>query len=105
MICRTATARGKAEQADEAAKQARHDAEIAKLVARQFAPEFHLPGLLFCYLLCSLLKICSLYLKQIFISENNNNSKISSLLKIYLNLSLHYIRIIFINETLSILLN
>ena len=52
MIYRTATARGKAEQADTAAKQARHDAEIAKLVARQFAPEFHLPGLfLFSYFL------------------------------------------------------
>lgn len=43
-ISRTATARGKAEQAAGAAKQSRQEAEIARLVARQFAPEFQLPG-------------------------------------------------------------
>ncbi|KAG8182925.1 hypothetical protein JTE90_028747 [Oedothorax gibbosus] len=43
-ISRTATARGKAEQADVVAKQARAEAEIAKSVARNFAPEFQLPS-------------------------------------------------------------
>lgn len=42
-ICfRTATARGKAEQADVVAKQARSEAEIARRVARTFAPEFQI---------------------------------------------------------------
>ncbi|KAL1491034.1 hypothetical protein ABEB36_011691 [Hypothenemus hampei] len=44
-ISRTATARGKAEQADIAAAQAREDSEIAETVARQYAPDFKQPGL------------------------------------------------------------
>ncbi|CAG9767534.1 unnamed protein product [Ceutorhynchus assimilis] len=44
-ISRTATARGKAEQADIAAAQARDDSEIADQVARQYAPDFKQPGL------------------------------------------------------------
>ncbi|XP_067136922.1 junctophilin-1-like [Centruroides vittatus] len=43
-ISRTATARGKAEQADIAAIHAKEDAEIARLVAKQFAPDFNQPG-------------------------------------------------------------
>ncbi|XP_023224547.1 junctophilin-1-like [Centruroides sculpturatus] len=43
-ISRTATARGKAEQADVSALHAREDMDIARLVAKQFAPEFHQPG-------------------------------------------------------------
>lgn len=43
-ISRTATARGKAEQADISALNAREDTDIARLVAKQHAPEFHQPG-------------------------------------------------------------
>lgn len=39
-----ATARGKAELADIAADHAREDYEIAKLTAKQFAPDFVQPG-------------------------------------------------------------
>lgn len=35
-----ATARGKAEMADSAAYQAREDFEVARLAAKQFAPDF-----------------------------------------------------------------
>ena len=41
--CRTATARGKAELADIAAEHAREDHEIARLTAKQFAPDFQQP--------------------------------------------------------------
>lgn len=41
---RTATARGKAEQADEAADQAKEDCDIAQATAKQFAPDFKHPG-------------------------------------------------------------
>lgn len=44
-ITRTATARGKAEQADIAAAQAKDDSDIATTVARQYAPDFKQPGL------------------------------------------------------------
>ncbi|XP_025835439.1 junctophilin-1 isoform X1 [Agrilus planipennis] len=44
-ISRTATARGKAEQADVAAAHAREDSDIALAVAKQFAPDFKQPGL------------------------------------------------------------
>ncbi|XP_050426900.1 junctophilin-1-like isoform X2 [Adelges cooleyi] len=44
-ISRMATARGKAEQSDIAADHAREDYEIAKLTAKQFAPDFIQPGL------------------------------------------------------------
>ncbi|XP_048520799.1 probable serine/threonine-protein kinase ndrD isoform X2 [Dendroctonus ponderosae] len=44
-ISRTATARGKAEQADIAAAQAREDSEVADTVARQYAPDFKQPDL------------------------------------------------------------
>lgn len=44
-ISRTATARGKAEQADIAAAQAREDSMMAEQVARQYAPDFKQPGL------------------------------------------------------------
>lgn len=41
-----ATARGKAELSDIAADHAREDYEIAKLTAKQFAPDFIQPGVL-----------------------------------------------------------
>ncbi|KAJ8926689.1 hypothetical protein NQ314_020904, partial [Rhamnusium bicolor] len=44
-INRTATARGKAEQADIAAAHAREDSDIAESVAKQYAPDFRQPGL------------------------------------------------------------
>ncbi|KAJ8982065.1 hypothetical protein NQ317_001474 [Molorchus minor] len=44
-INRTATARGKAEQADIAAAHAREDSDIAEGVAKQYAPDFRQPGL------------------------------------------------------------
>ena len=42
--CRTATARAKAEQADVAGMHAREDSDVARIVAKQFAPDFHQPG-------------------------------------------------------------
>ncbi|KAG0431880.1 hypothetical protein HPB47_021367, partial [Ixodes persulcatus] len=42
-ISRTATARGKAEQADVAALHAKDDAEVARGVSKQFAPELYTP--------------------------------------------------------------
>lgn len=44
-ITRTAAARGKAEQADAAARQARDDSEQAFAVAKQYAPDFKQTGL------------------------------------------------------------
>ncbi|XP_050691567.1 junctophilin-1-like [Eriocheir sinensis] len=44
-ISRTATARGKAEQADIAAAHARNDSDMARIFAKQFAPDFHQPGI------------------------------------------------------------
>lgn len=41
---RTATARGKAEQADDSADQAKEDCDIAQTTAKQFAPDFKHPG-------------------------------------------------------------
>lgn len=46
LIYRMATARGKAELSDIAADHAREDYEIAKLTAKQFAPDFIQPGAL-----------------------------------------------------------
>ena len=46
ILNRTATARGKGEQADIAATQARDDSEVARIIAKQFAPDFHQPGFL-----------------------------------------------------------
>jgi len=43
-ISRTATARGKAEQADISAVHSREDSDIARIYAKQFAPDFHQPG-------------------------------------------------------------
>ncbi|CAG7837111.1 unnamed protein product [Allacma fusca] len=43
-ISRTATARGKGEQADIEATRAREDSEVARIIAKQFAPDFHQPG-------------------------------------------------------------
>ncbi|ODN03851.1 Junctophilin-3 [Orchesella cincta] len=43
-ISRTATARGKAEQADIAAAHAREDSEIARVIAKELAPDFLQPG-------------------------------------------------------------
>ena len=65
---RTATARGKGEQADIAAGQAREDSEIARIIAKQFAPDFHQPGLSlqsFCSLSCY---CCTLYYLYIVIT-------------------------------------
>lgn len=39
-----ATARGKAEMADECAYRAREDFEIARMTAKQFAPDFTQPS-------------------------------------------------------------
>ncbi|KAK9888832.1 hypothetical protein WA026_001057 [Henosepilachna vigintioctopunctata] len=44
-ITRTATARGKGEQADMSAAQAREDSDVALAVAKQYAPDFKQPGL------------------------------------------------------------
>lgn len=44
-ITRTATARGKAEQADLAAAHGRSDSDVAQEVANQYAPDFKQPGL------------------------------------------------------------
>ncbi|XP_045472070.1 junctophilin-1 [Harmonia axyridis] len=44
-ITRTAAARGKGEQADQSAAQAREDSDIALAVAKQYAPDFKQPGL------------------------------------------------------------
>ncbi|XP_021949470.1 junctophilin-1 isoform X2 [Folsomia candida] len=44
-ISRTATARGKAEQSDIASAHSREDSEIARVIAKQFAPDFHQPGI------------------------------------------------------------
>lgn len=43
-VCSMATARGKAELSDIAADHAREDYDIAKLTAKQFAPDFIQPG-------------------------------------------------------------
>ncbi|XP_076357847.1 junctophilin-1-like [Tachypleus tridentatus] len=43
-ISRTATARDKAEQADIAAKNAIEESNFARIIAKQFAPEFQQPG-------------------------------------------------------------
>ncbi|KAG6459312.1 hypothetical protein O3G_MSEX011318 [Manduca sexta] len=43
-ITRTVTARGKAEQADEAGDQAKEDCDVAQMTAKQFAPDFKHPG-------------------------------------------------------------
>ena len=39
-----ANARAKSEQAELAAKKAREDSDIARIKAKEFAPEFHQPG-------------------------------------------------------------
>lgn len=44
LVYRTSTARGKAEQADEAADQAKEDCDIAQATAKQFASDFKHPG-------------------------------------------------------------
>ncbi|XP_067651799.1 junctophilin-1-like [Haliotis asinina] len=43
-ITRMANARAKAEQADSSADRAQQDCDIARLKAKEFAPEFHQPG-------------------------------------------------------------
>ncbi|KFD57202.1 hypothetical protein M514_02087 [Trichuris suis] len=43
-LARTVTADDRAEQADLAAVQAQEDSDIARLCAKQFAPDFHQPG-------------------------------------------------------------
>lgn len=45
-----ATARGKAELSDIAADHAREDYEIAKLTAKQFAPDFIQPGVFWTFI-------------------------------------------------------
>ena len=40
-----ANARAKAEQADQAALKAEQDSDTARLKAKQYAPEFHQPGI------------------------------------------------------------
>ena len=48
---RMANARAKAEQADLAAEKAQQDSDLARLKAKQYAPEFHQPGMLFSQLI------------------------------------------------------
>ncbi|KAL8590620.1 hypothetical protein ACOMHN_011056 [Nucella lapillus] len=43
-ITRMANARAKAEQADLAAEKAQQDSDVARLKAKEYAPEFHQPG-------------------------------------------------------------
>ncbi|KAK3085576.1 hypothetical protein FSP39_005580 [Pinctada imbricata] len=43
-ITRMANARGKAEQADQAAIKSEQDSDVARLKAKEYAPEFHQPG-------------------------------------------------------------
>ena len=43
-LSRQANARAKAEQADLASEQSRRDSEVARVKAKEFAPEFHQPG-------------------------------------------------------------
>jgi len=50
-----ATARGKAELSDIAADHAREDYEIAKLTAKQFAPDFIQPGVFRTFLYITIL--------------------------------------------------
>lgn len=50
-----ATARGKAELSDIAADHAREDYEIAKLTAKQFAPDFIQPGVFRTFLYTTIL--------------------------------------------------
>ena len=42
-----ANARAKAEQADIAAEHAKQDSDMARIKAKDFAPEFHQPGTVF----------------------------------------------------------
>lgn len=51
---RTATARGKAEQADISAVHARDDSDVARVFAKQFAPDFHQPGMLYSCTSCNI---------------------------------------------------
>lgn len=44
LLSRTATARGKAEQADISAMHAQEDSNIARLIAKQFDPDAKMPG-------------------------------------------------------------
>ena len=39
-----ANARAKAEQADMAAEKSKQDSDLARLKAKEYAPEFHQPG-------------------------------------------------------------
>lgn len=39
-----ANARAKAEAADQAAERAQKDSDLARLKAKEYAPEFHQPG-------------------------------------------------------------
>jgi hypothetical protein len=45
LLFRMANARAKAEQADQAALKAEQDSDTARLKAKQYAPEFHQPGI------------------------------------------------------------
>ena len=60
VACRTATARGKAEQADYAAVCAREDSGEARNCAKTFAPEFHQPGKLALTLRDDYIDVCLL---------------------------------------------
>jgi len=56
-----ATARGKAELSDIAADHAREDYEIAKLTAKQFAPDFIQPGVFWTFLYIKTISLLLLY--------------------------------------------
>ena len=60
-----ANARAKAEQADLAAEKAQQDSDLARLKAKQYAPEFHQPGML----LFQLISITALMRSSDFGSE------------------------------------
>ena len=49
VLFRTATARGKAEQADISAMHAQEDSNIARLIAKQFDPDAKMPGMVIVY--------------------------------------------------------
>ena len=67
---RMANARDRAEQADSASLRARQDSDIARLKAKEFAPEFHQPGI---YMIT--INFCHEYSRQLNIILQNKKTK------------------------------
>lgn len=71
-----ATARGKAELSDIAADHAREDYEIAKLTAKQFAPDFIQPGVFWTFFYTTMtllfLQVCCKSINQTCLSGSVN---------------------------------